>query len=78
MPPMHGIVHCKNIWVTSTIFWLSQLHQSGIIIRSPRNASKIGFLKFHPRALVIKSFFGFLVLSEVLFGYINGISTIAM
>ena len=19
-------VHCKNIWVTSTIFWLSQLH----------------------------------------------------
>ena len=28
---------------------LSQLHQSGIIIRSLRNASKKGFLKFHPR-----------------------------
>ena len=30
---------------------LSQLHQSGIIIRNPRNASKIGFLKFHPKLL---------------------------
>ena len=29
---------------------LSQLHQSGIIIRSLRNASIKGFLKFHPRA----------------------------
>ena len=26
------------------IFRLSQFHQSGIIIRSPRNASKMGFL----------------------------------
>ena len=22
----HTTVHCKNIWVTSTIFWSSQLH----------------------------------------------------
>ena len=35
---------------------LSQLHQSGIIIRSPRNASKIGFLNS-------KSFFSKLVSS---------------
>ena len=71
--------HCKkNLAYFNHFCRLFQLHQSGIIIRSPRDASKIGFLKFHTRASVIKSFFGFLILSEVLFGYINGISTIAM
>ena len=25
-PALIQVVHCKNIWVTSTIFWLSQLH----------------------------------------------------
>ena len=26
MLPIYIYIHCKNIWVTSTIFWLSQLH----------------------------------------------------
>ena len=42
----------KKLGYFNHICRLSQLHQSGIIVRSPRNGSKIGLLKFHPSALV--------------------------
>ena len=58
--------HCKKF---NHIRRLSQLHQIDIIIRSPRNASKIGFLKFHRRASSLLASFYFTS------GYITGIST---
>ena len=53
---------------------ICRLSQSGIIIRSLRNASKNGFLKFHPRASSLVKF----LLLEVLFSYITSNSTIAI
>ena len=44
----------KNVAYFNHICRLSQLHQCSIIIRSLRNASKIGFLKFYPRASLVK------------------------
>ena len=37
------LVHCKNIWVTSTIFWSSQLHACCVLdmLQTSRNASNL-------------------------------------
>ena len=41
-------VHCKNIWVTSTIFWSSQLHACCVSETLAMNFIK-GFLQFESK-----------------------------